>query len=90
MVKKQFDGTSVLNQLRCSGMNVVLRLMSQGYPSRTSFAELYNMYEDFLPKNLRRLEPRLFCRILFKAIGLNEGDYKFGLTKVFFIIGKVS
>lgn len=26
---------------------------------------------------------------LFKALGLNENDYKFGLTKVFFRPGKV-
>lgn len=27
---------------------------------------------------------------LFKALGLNENDYKFGLTRVFFRPGKVS
>lgn len=27
---------------------------------------------------------------LFKALGLNDNDYKFGLTKVFFRPGKVS
>lgn len=86
--KHSFAGANVLSQLRCSGMKSVMELMHQGYPSRTSFAELYNMYEKYLPANLRRLEPRMFSKILFKAIGLNQNDYKFGLTKVFFKAGK--
>lgn len=36
-----------------------------------------------MPDKLARLDPRLFCKALFKALGLNENDYKFGLTKVF-------
>lgn len=78
----------MLSQLRCSGMKSVMELMHQGYPSRTSFAELYKMYESYLPANLRRLDPRMFSKILFKAIGLNQDDYKFGLTKIFFKAGK--
>ena len=88
MVKRTFAGASVLSQLRCSGMKSVMELMHQGYPSRTSFAELYKMYESYLPANLRKLDPRMFSKILFKAIGLNQNDYKFGLTKIFFRAGR--
>lgn len=36
------------------------------------------------------LMPSIFVlQALFKALGLNENDYKFGLTKVFFRPGKV-
>ncbi|KAL8172614.1 UNVERIFIED_CONTAM: Unconventional myosin-VI, partial [Gekko kuhli] len=46
------------------------------------------MYKKYMPAKLTRLDPRLFCKALFKALGLNENDYKFGLTKVFFRPGK--
>lgn len=45
------------------GMNSVLDLMQQGYPSRTQFQELYNMYKGYLPPELARLDPRLFCKV---------------------------
>jgi myosin-6 len=66
----------------------VLDLMQQGFPSRTPFAELYSMYKSYLPSELARLEPRLFCKCLFKALNLRDADFKFGLTKVFFRPGK--
>lgn len=88
MVPHKFEGSQILSQLRCSGMASVLELMQQGYPSRTSFVELYNLYKHHLPPKLIRLEPRMFCRTLFKALGLNENDYKFGSSKVFFRSGK--
>ncbi len=64
MVSRTFDGSSVLTQLQYSGMMSVLELMQRGYPSRTPFAELYALYANTLPKQLARLEPRLFCRVL--------------------------
>uniref|UniRef100_A0A8C5R6L6 Unconventional myosin-VI n=1 Tax=Leptobrachium leishanense TaxID=445787 RepID=A0A8C5R6L6_9ANUR len=70
------------------GMVSVLDLMQGGFPSRASFHELYNMYKKYMPAKMSRLDPRLFCKALFKALGLNENDYKFGLTKVFFRPGK--
>ncbi|XP_053396881.1 unconventional myosin-VI-like isoform X2 [Mercenaria mercenaria] len=82
------EGASIMSQLECAGMNAVLDLMQQGFPSRTQFSELYNMYKKYLPPDLARLDPRLFCKALFKALGLNENDFKFGLTKVFFRPGK--
>ena len=66
----------------------VLALMQQGFPSRTQFSELYLMYKSYLPSELARLEPRLFCKCLFKALNLRDTDFKFGITKVFFRPGK--
>ncbi|KAL1254279.1 hypothetical protein QQF64_016508, partial [Cirrhinus molitorella] len=88
MVGHQFEGAQILSQLQCSGMVSVLDLMQGGFPSRAPFHELYNMYKQYMPAKLTRLDPRLFCKALFKALGLNENDYKFGLTKVFFRPGK--
>uniref|UniRef100_A0A3Q3JR60 Unconventional myosin-VI n=1 Tax=Monopterus albus TaxID=43700 RepID=A0A3Q3JR60_MONAL len=88
MVSHQFDGALILSQLQCSGMVSVLDLMQGGFPSRAPFHELYNMYKQYMPDKLTRLNPRLFCKALFKALGLNDSDFKFGLTKVFFRPGK--
>ncbi|XP_043998358.1 myosin VIb isoform X3 [Gambusia affinis] len=88
MVSHQFEGALILSQLQCSGMVSVLDLMQGGFPSRAPFHELYNMYKAYMPDKLTRLNPRLFCKALFKALGLNEKDFKFGLTKVFFRPGK--
>ncbi|CAB4065257.1 MYO6 [Lepeophtheirus salmonis] len=88
MIPQLFQGGSILSQLQCAGMASVLELMQQGYPSRTSFSELYKLYSGYLPPELTRLDPRHFCKVLFKALGLNDEDFKFGLTKVFFRPGK--
>ncbi|KAK5598736.1 Unconventional myosin-VI [Crenichthys baileyi] len=88
MVSHQFEGAQILSQLQCSGMVSVLDLMQGGFPSRAPFHELYKMYQKYMPPKLTRLDPRLFCKALFKALGLDENDYKFGLTKVFFRPGK--
>ncbi|XP_077409024.1 unconventional myosin-VI-like isoform X5 [Vanacampus margaritifer] len=88
MVSHKFEGAQILSQLQCSGMVSVLDLMQGGFPSRAPFHELYNMYKKYMPPKLARLDPRLFCKALFKALGLNEKDYKFGLTRVFFRPGK--
>jgi len=88
MVDHLFEGGQILSQLQCSGMTSVLELMQQGYPSRAPFLDIYNNYKTMLPPQLVRLDPRLFCKALFKALGLNDQDFKFGLTKIFFRPGK--
>ncbi|XP_030850695.1 unconventional myosin-VI-like isoform X1 [Strongylocentrotus purpuratus] len=88
MVDSLFEGGQILSQLQCSGMVTVLDLMQGGFPSRTQFSDLYNMYKQYMPPELVRLDPRLFCKALFHALGLDENDYQFGLTKVFFRPGK--
>merc|ERR1719192_1366308 len=62
--------------------------MQQGFPSRAPFSEVYNMYKKFMPPDLARLDPRLFCKALFKALGLDDNDFAFGMTRVFFRPGK--
>ena len=42
MKSKDFEGGQILSQLECAGMVSVLELMQEGYPSRTSFSDLYN------------------------------------------------
>lgn len=84
MVAHKFEGGQILSQLHCSGMDSVLKLMQQGYPSRSSFQDLYEAYKRYLPPELARLDAHLFCRALFKAIGLNDQDFRFGSSKVFF------
>ncbi|XP_049820638.1 myosin heavy chain 95F isoform X2 [Aethina tumida] len=88
MVDQQFDGGLSLMQLKCSGMTSVLELMEYGYPSRTPFADLYNMYAEFLPKELKQLPPKTFCEAMLHSLKLQEKDYKFGITRVFFRPGK--
>jgi len=85
---KNFSGGEILSQLQCAGMVTVMDLMQGGFPSRTSFIDLYNMYKASLPPELAKLDPRTFAKALFKALGLNEDDFQFGVSKVFFRPGK--
>lgn len=88
MADREFEGSLALTQLNCSGTTSVLELMEYGYPSRVPFAELYNMYKKFLPPELVKLEPKIFCEAMLHSLKLNHKDFKFGITKVFFRPGK--
>ncbi|CAL8140875.1 unnamed protein product [Orchesella dallaii] len=88
MIQGVFEGGQILSQLQSAGMTSVLELMQRGYPSRVQFSSLYSTYKGLLPPKLSNLDPRFFCRALFKALGLSEEDFKFGLTRVFFRPGK--
>lgn len=48
----------------------------------------YDLYKAVLPAELAKLDPRTFAKALFKALGLNEDDFQFGVSKVFFRPGK--
>jgi myosin-6 len=87
-IPKQYTGGEILSQLQCAGMVTVMDLMQGGFPSRTAFKDLYDMYKDSLPPVLAQLDPRTFAKALFKALGLNEADFQFGVSKVFFRPGK--
>ncbi|XP_019772636.1 myosin heavy chain 95F isoform X2 [Dendroctonus ponderosae] len=88
MVDHQFDGSLCLMQLTCSGMASVLELMEHGFPSRTPFADLYNMYKEYLPNDLKKLSPRTFSEAILHSLKLTDKDFKFAITRVFFRPGK--
>ncbi len=67
----------------------VLKLMQGGFPCRAHFNDLYQMYKAVLPAKLARLDPRLFCEALFRAVGMKHEDFRFGMSRVFFRAGKV-
>lgn len=83
-----FDGASIMSQLQSAGIPSVLELMQAGYPSRTQFADLYSMYKKQMPPKMAGLDPRLFCKALFQALGVNSTDFTYGVSKVFFKPGK--
>lgn len=84
MRERTFDGNLVLTQLKCSGVTSLLKLMECGYPSRVPFDDLYNMYDVFLPPELMKLNPKIFCETMLHSLGLNKEDFKFGITRIFF------
>lgn len=84
----EFVGSLILTQLKCSGMTSVLELMEHGYPSRCHFEDLYKMYETYLPPELKKLHPKIFCEAMLHSLNLYDKDYKFGITRVFFRPGK--
>ena len=88
MKMQMFEGGQILRQLQCAGMVSVLKLMQEGYPSRTPFQTLYAKYKDLLPANMIPNDPRMFCKTLFYALGMDKNDFAFGVTKVFFRPGK--
>eukprot|EP00795_Rhopilema_esculentum_P017127 gene17126-8651_t len=88
MKSKDFEGGQILSQLQCAGMVSVLELMQNGYPSRANFSSLYEKYKKYLPPKLAALNARTFCQALFRAIGIGNDDFKFGMSKVFFRPGK--
>uniref|UniRef100_A0A8R1YPX8 Myosin motor domain-containing protein n=1 Tax=Pristionchus pacificus TaxID=54126 RepID=A0A8R1YPX8_PRIPA len=88
MESGKFNGGLVLSQLRCAGIPSLLTLMHSAYPSRIAFNDLYSLYAPSLPTKLAKLESRLFCKCLFRALGLSPQDYAFGTSKVFFKSGK--
>lgn len=63
-ILRDSNGNSSIYACLWSGMVSVLDLMQGGFPSRAPFRELYNMYKQYMPDKLTRLNPRLFCKVL--------------------------
>jgi myosin heavy subunit len=85
-----FDSAKLANQLRCSGMLEALRLMAEGFPTRTPFDSLVEKYRGVLPPALAGMGPRPMVECLLTALGLGAGSFLIGKTKIFFKAGQLA
>eukprot|EP00002_Diphylleia_rotans_P034220 TRINITY_DN7338_c0_g1_i3.p1 TRINITY_DN7338_c0_g1~~TRINITY_DN7338_c0_g1_i3.p1 ORF type:complete len:1175 (-),score=252.33 TRINITY_DN7338_c0_g1_i3:6-3530(-) len=85
-----FEGTKVMEQLRCSGMLEALRLMHTGYPTRCPYDDLHDRYRDMMPPIIANLDSSSFCEALLMALDIDKKDYQLGITKIFFRAGKLA
>ncbi|XP_065316366.1 unconventional myosin-VI-like isoform X2 [Gordionus sp. m RMFG-2023] len=88
MTKHEFEGANILHQLESSGTLEVLKLMEYGFPAKVPTLDFYNRYTNYLPSSMERMDIRIFCKYLFKSVGLKETDFEFGTSKIFFRSGK--
>lgn len=85
------NASSVMTQLRCSGMLEALEILQAGFPTRCLFTDLYSKYRSFMPQEIQNLKPVLFCEALLVAHDLVGGaDFQMGLSRVFFRAGKLA
>ena len=98
----RFDKSLVLQQLRCCGVLEVVRIAKAGYPTRFHREEFAERFAFLLPKPQgnegghghasRRKDTTSAdaeCRAVLAHFGVDQGEYAFGSTKVFFRAGVV-
>ncbi len=87
-IKKTFDSSRVVEQLRYGGVIESIRVSRAGYPIRYPiylFNNRYNIIINGLQFQSNELNKELHCLLLDKLDILSESDsdYQIGLTKVF-------
>jgi len=86
-----FNGSLVLDQLRCNGVLEGIRIARTGFPNRLTFTEFRQRYELLtpgLPKGF--IESRNAAQMILQSLDLDRSMYQMGRTKVFFRAGLVS
>ena len=84
----EFEGAKVLDQLRCGGMMEVLKLMSEGFPTRCPIERLHTRYVSAMPASIQALSPGDFVAFLLTCLNISKDAFRIGLTKVFFRAGQ--
>ena len=84
------DEPLIEGQLRCNGVIEGIRIVRQGYPSRTTFSDFRQRYSILCPNLANSLDPnaRNICQQMLDDFELKETtEYKLGHSKVFFKVG---
>lgn len=79
-----FEKPKVLEQLRCGGVLESVRVCMAGYPGRHIYEQFYKRYRLLEPSaGADATEAQAATKGLVAALKLGEGQYQFGLTKLF-------
>ncbi|KAM4736836.1 myosin-7-like [Anableps anableps] len=84
------DPFLVLHQLRCNGVLEGIRICRKGFPNRIVYAEFKQRYRILNPSAVPEdsyMDSRKAAEKLLGSLDIDQSQYKFGHTKVFFKAG---
>ncbi|NWW32709.1 MYH7 protein, partial [Panurus biarmicus] len=84
------DSFLVLHQLRCNGVLEGIRICRKGFPNRILYADFKQRYRILNPAAIpedKFVDSRKATEKLLSSLELDQTQYKFGHTKVFFKAG---
>ena len=76
---KHFHGTSVMRQLKCSGVLETIRIRSGGYPNRRPFKEFIHRYLVLAPGCDRKGGDKKVIANMCQILGIEKSEYAFGM-----------
>ncbi|KAL5277342.1 MYO9B family protein [Megaselia abdita] len=80
-IPNKFDETTVLRQLRYTGMLETVRIRRAGYNVRLTYEEFIQLYRILLPKGL--LSSQKDVKDFLLTMNLNRQHYQTGITKIY-------
>ncbi|XP_028582551.2 myosin-15 [Podarcis muralis] len=84
------DPFLVLHQLRCNGVLEGIRICRKGFPNRVIYADFKQRYRILNPSAIpedKFVDSRKAAEKLLASLDIDNNQYKFGHTKVFFKAG---
>ncbi|XP_032816927.1 myosin heavy chain, skeletal muscle, adult-like [Petromyzon marinus] len=84
------DNNLVMHQLRCNGVLEGIRICRKGFPNRIVYGDFKQRYRVLNPNAMPEgqfVDSKKACEKLMASLELDESQYKFGHTKVFFRAG---
>ncbi|XP_061426068.1 myosin-1B-like [Lethenteron reissneri] len=84
------DNNLVMHQLRCNGVLEGIRICRKGFPNRIVYGDFKQRYRVLNPNAMPEgqfVDSKKACEKLMASLELDETQYKFGHTKVFFRAG---
>ncbi|CAM9318489.1 unnamed protein product [Lampetra fluviatilis] len=84
------DNILVMHQLRCNGVLEGIRICRKGFPNRIVYGDFKQRYRVLNPNAIPEgqfMDSKKACEKLMASLELDDTQYKFGHTKVFFRAG---
>uniref|UniRef100_UPI00358F4EA9 myosin-1B-like n=1 Tax=Myxine glutinosa TaxID=7769 RepID=UPI00358F4EA9 len=84
------DNGLVMHQLRCNGVLEGIRICRKGFPNRIVYADFKQRYRVLNPAAIPEgqfIDSKKACEKLMASLELDDSQYRFGHTKVFFRAG---